>query len=73
MTMYTVMAMDQVWEGAWNGFPQLREFKKEGMLMQVELLDEGLARIVRLLDCPLDRYLDPALAPGVIIPYYSSH
>ncbi|HBS47336.1 MAG TPA: hypothetical protein DEA91_27920 [Paenibacillus sp.] len=37
------------------------------MLMQVEPMEEGRARIVRLLDCPLERYLDPSFSPGAII------
>lgn len=69
MTMYTVMPMDQVWEGVWNAPTDLQELSREGMLMQVEPLDQGRARIVRLLNCPLNRYLDPAFAPGAIIPY----
>ena len=73
MTLYTVMPMDQVWEGAWDGSPNLLELRQEGMLMEVEPLDQRRARIVRLIDCPLHRYLDPALSPGAIISYISSH
>ncbi|WP_410510882.1 YlzJ-like family protein [Paenibacillus sp. BR2-3] len=73
MTLYTVMTMDQVWEGAYSGSPPLRELSMGGMLMQVEPLEEGRARIVRLLHCPLNRYLDPGLSPGAIIPYISGH
>jgi len=69
MTLYTIMSMDQVWEGAWNASPPLREISRNGLVMQVEPLDEGRARIVRLLQCPLHCYLDPALSPGAIIPY----
>jgi hypothetical protein len=69
MTMYTVMPMDQVWEGAWSSNTTVREMSFEGMLMEVEPLDEGRARIIRLLYCPLSRYLDPGLAPGTIIPF----
>jgi len=69
MTLYTVMPMDQVWEGTWNVSPQLHELRQGGMLMQVEPLENGRAKIVRLLHCPLKCYLDPALSPGAIIPY----
>lgn len=37
------------------------------MLMQVELLDGGQAKVVRLLQCPLDKYLDAAFSPGAIV------
>ncbi|MRN54807.1 YlzJ-like family protein [Paenibacillus monticola] len=67
MILYTVMPMEQVWEGALHTFPPVREISIKGVLMQVEPLEEGRARIVRLLDCSLDRYLDPALSPGAII------
>ncbi|WP_340393942.1 YlzJ-like family protein [Paenibacillus sp. FSL E2-0177] len=67
MTLYTVVAMEQVWEGAFNNYAATREISVQGMLMQVEPMEEGRARIVRLLDCPLNRYLDPAFSPGSII------
>jgi hypothetical protein len=47
----------------------LREVSIQGMLMQVEPLEGGQARIVRLLQCPLDKYLDPAFAPGAVVFY----
>lgn len=67
MTLYTIMSMEQVWEGAFNNYATTREVSVQGMLMQVEPMEEGRARIVRLLDCPLDRYLDPSYSPGAII------
>ncbi|MNO59164.1 hypothetical protein D3C76_497450 [compost metagenome] len=67
MTLYTIMSMEQVWEGAFNNYATTREVSVQGMLMQVEPMEEGRARIVRLLDCPLDRYLDSSFSPGAII------
>ncbi len=67
MTLYTVMPMEQVWEGAFSNLTMTREVIVQGMLMQVEPLEEGRARVVRLLDCPLERYLDSAYSPGAII------
>ena len=63
MTLYTIMSMEQVWEGAFNNYATTREVSVQGMLMQVEPMEEGRARIVRLLDC----YLDPSYSPGAII------
>lgn len=67
MTLYTVMPMEQVWEGVFSNLTMTREVVVQGMLMQVEPLEEGRARVVRLLDCPLERYLDSAYSPGAII------
>lgn len=67
MTLYTVMPMEQVWEGIFSNYAATREVMVQGMLMQVEPMEEGRAKIVRLLDCPLDRYLDSSFSPGSII------
>lgn len=67
MTLYTVMPMEHVWEGALNISSTSREVNYQGVLMQVEPLEEGRARIVRLLNSPLSCYLDSAMSPGTII------
>ncbi|MFD1774439.1 YlzJ-like family protein [Paenibacillus rhizophilus] len=69
MILYSVISADQVWEGAIQAPPSYVEVTVQGILMQVEPLDEGRARIVRLLNCPLRRYLEPGLAPGQIISF----
>ncbi|GAB6931440.1 hypothetical protein JCM10914A_54230 [Paenibacillus sp. JCM 10914] len=45
------------------------EIRVEGVLMEVEPLSKTHAKIVRLLDCGLDDYLNPRFAPGGIICY----
>lgn len=67
MTLYTVMPMEQVWEGSFSNLAMTRDVVVQGMLMQIEPLEEGRARVVRLLDCPLERYLDSTYSPGAII------
>ena len=67
MTFYTILPMEQVFEGALSYTPPVQEMTIQGMLMQVELLDGGQAKVVRLLQCPLDKYLDAAFSPGAII------
>lgn len=67
MTLYTVLPMEQIFEGAISYTQATQEVSIQGILMQVEPLEGGHARIVRLLQCPLNRYLDPAFAPGSII------
>jgi hypothetical protein len=67
MTFYTILPMEQVFEGAFNYAQAVQEITIQGVLMQVELLDGGQARVVRLLQCPLDKYLDASFSPGAIL------
>ncbi|WP_150267780.1 YlzJ-like family protein [Paenibacillus tepidiphilus] len=69
MTMYTVLPMEQVLAGVIQSPAPCREVSFQGVLMQVEPLEGGQARVVRLLQCPLEKYLDPAFAPGAIVRY----
>jgi hypothetical protein len=46
-----------------------REIRVEGILMEVEPLAEDQAKIVRLLECGLQDYLNPRYTPGSIIRY----
>ncbi|CAM4261680.1 YlzJ-like family protein [Paenibacillus typhae] len=69
MTFYTVVPLEQMFEGAYSNGQQLQEVTIGGMLMQVEPLEGRQARIVRLLQCPLDKYLDPSFAPGAVVDY----
>lgn len=69
MTLYTILPMEQVFEGALSYVQPVQEVSIQGMLMQVEPIGGGQARIVRLLQCPLDRYLDAAYSPGAVIPF----
>lgn len=68
MTLHTIMPLEAVWE---EGYTQQdpAEVRIQGMLMQVMPLDNSRAQIIRLLDCPLENYLNPSLAPGQIIRY----
>lgn len=69
MTFHTILPLDIVLDGL--GDPQRMrrtvEIRTGGMLLEVEPVGDGLGRIVRLLDCPLDAYLDPGLNPGKLI------
>lgn len=67
MSLYTVLAMEQIFEGALSYARPLQEISLQGMLLQVEPLGGGQARVVRLLHGPLDKYLDVAFSPGAII------
>lgn len=67
MTFYTVLPMEQIFEGALSYAPPMQEISLQGMLLQVEPLGGGQAKVVRLLHGPLDKYLDAAFSPGAII------
>lgn len=57
-------------ETLYEGIEQLKapeEVRHKGILMQVEKLEGGQAKIVRLLSPDPMIYLDPALAPGQTI------
>lgn len=45
------------------------DYVYKGLLMEVKPLTTGQAMIVRLINPPLDCYLDPKLAPGALIPF----
>lgn len=66
-TLYTVLSMEEVFAGTIQVQSTTMEVSYGGMLLQVEPIGGGEARIVRLLDCPLAAYLDPAYAPGAVI------
>lgn len=67
MTLYTVMPMEMVWEGMWKEPEVLAEVRVNGLLMQVQPLESRRGIIVRLLDCPLEAYLNPSYEPGQVI------
>lgn len=68
MTLHTVMPLEAVWEKQEEADPSA-EVRIQGMLMEVRPLDFNRVQIIRLLDGPLDNYLNPAYAPGQIIQY----
>lgn len=68
MTLYTVMPPELLWSGMWNEGEDTREIKMNGLLMQVRPVNEHEAVIVRLLECPLEAYLNPTNMPGSIVP-----
>ncbi|ASA22202.1 YlzJ-like family protein [Paenibacillus donghaensis] len=67
MIFYTVMPMEEIWEGAIHTSAPTMEVSVAGVVMEVEPLEQGRGRIVRLLQCPLDSYLNPALSPGAVV------
>lgn len=71
MTLYTVMPHEVIWsEEVQHHQPdQTRELQIGNLLLQVELLSDNKAKIVRLLSCELEHYLNPLYAPGSTISF----
>lgn len=70
MTLHTVMPLELVLQGIDNERAEpMHEVKVKGIKMQIVPIAPGMGRIVRLLDCSLHDYLNPALMPGAVIAY----
>ncbi|MCJ8010664.1 YlzJ-like family protein [Paenibacillus sp. KQZ6P-2] len=68
MTLHTVMPLEAVWEKQGEA-SMSAEVRIQGVLMEVRPLDFNRVQVIRLLDGPLDSYLNSAFAPGQIIQY----
>ncbi|WP_054028930.1 YlzJ-like family protein [Bacillus sp. FJAT-28004] len=69
MTLYTNMPLEVVLEGFNDDMEQSHEVWSNGVKMQVTPIAPGMGKIIRLLDCSLDDYLNPNLMPGTIVNY----
>lgn len=72
MTWYSIIPLEQSLAADLNDIEpgrRSREIRIGGVLMEVEPMGEEQARIVRLLDCGLEDYLNSSFAPGRIIRY----
>lgn len=69
MTLHTVMPLELVLQGYADECEQTLDVRAKGVRMTVVPIAPGIGRIVRLLDCSLYDYLDPALSPGTLISY----
>ncbi|CAM3933434.1 YlzJ-like family protein [Paenibacillus alkaliterrae] len=72
MTLYTNMPLELVLEGLNDEAETLQEVWANGVKMQVSPIAPGIGKIVRLLECSLDDYLNPNLTPGTIVNYHAS-
>lgn len=71
MTLHTVMPMELVLQGFDVDPEATHEVQVKGIKMEVIPVAPGMGRIVRLLDCTLNDYLNPQLNPGSIVHYGS--
>ncbi|MFB9329759.1 YlzJ-like family protein [Paenibacillus aurantiacus] len=69
MTLYTSMPLELVLSGMNEQPGPYVDIVIGDIKMQVEPVSPGIGKIVRLLECPLDAYLNPQYTPGTIIAY----
>ncbi|QYR19717.1 YlzJ-like family protein [Paenibacillus sp. sptzw28] len=69
MTLYTSMPLELVFDGFSKQPGPYVDLTIGQVRMQLEPISPGIGRIVRLLECPLDAYLRPELAPGTVVAY----
>ncbi|MGM0880817.1 MAG: YlzJ-like family protein [Bacillota bacterium] len=69
MTLYTNMPLELVLEGVNDEVEPLQEVWANGVKMQVTSVAPGIGKIVRLLECDLNDYLNLSLTPGMIVHY----
>ena len=66
MVIYTPMSIEEVLKD----YDKVKEFKEinyQGKKLQVEMLESGQYRIVRILSSSPQDFLDPKLQPGLIL------
>jgi len=66
LILYTALPLERVLEGL-EDLKAPEEIVFGDMTLQVEPLDHGRARVVRLISPRAEDYLNPAYAPGAII------
>ena len=71
MTLYTAIPLEFVLDGVEQLKPTI-QVDALGVKMEVMPVSPGIGQIVRLLQCSLDDYLNPALTPGAFVHYSAS-
>ncbi|QGQ96288.1 hypothetical protein EHS13_16070 [Paenibacillus psychroresistens] len=72
MTMYSIMPMEVIFAGMDQQTYNYVEVVVGGIPMQVERVSVDQAKIVRLLSCRPEDYLNPLYNPGTMIFYQPS-
>jgi hypothetical protein len=72
MIIYTSMPLELVYEGFENFIPQHEEIVHNGVSMVVEPFGTHQSKIVRLLSCNPQDYLNPSYSPGSVIHFRST-
>lgn len=69
MTLYTIIPEETVLQGYEEFVPNYLEIQLNGITMQVEMMNGHQAKIVRLLSCNANDYLNPAYSPGSVLEF----
>ena len=69
MSLYTPMPLELVFDGWSRGPGPFVDLTIRGVTMRVVPVSPGVGKIERLLNAPLDLYLQPEFQPGQIIFY----
>lgn len=72
MTLYTTMPLELVLKGYEDDVEPTQEVWVSGIKMQVVPIAADMGKIVRLLECSLNDYLNPSFTPGSIVRYQST-
>jgi hypothetical protein len=67
MIMYTPLPLEAVLEGMEDMKDDLSEISLNGVRLQVKMLSQNEAQVVRLISPDPQQYLNPAYAPGSYI------
>jgi hypothetical protein len=67
MTIYSIMPMEVIFAGMETQTHDYYEITVNGITMQVERVGVNQAKIVRLLSCRPDDFLNTAYMPGTVI------
>ncbi|MEW9697660.1 YlzJ-like family protein [Paenibacillus sp. SI8] len=69
MIHYSVIPMEDIFQGMDTYVPNYLEISHQGVMMQIEPISGYQARIVRLFSCNPQDYLKEQYAPGTVIAY----
>jgi hypothetical protein len=72
MIIHSIIPMEVIFTGMEQQTYNYVEVIVEGIAMQVERVGVNQAKIVRLLSCRPDDFINPAYTPGTIIYYQPS-
>ena len=67
MILHTIMPCEHVYGSLGEPDYQFTDLVVNGVSMQVQMLDPGTAKIVRLYSANLEDFLNPGLAPGAVL------
>jgi hypothetical protein len=71
LILYTPLSLEEIFRGIENLQPP-QEITVDGVTMEVEMLGDSQARIVRLISPDPNLYLDQKYAPGSIVQFTPS-